>query len=54
MAKVRYLEEDNIRNSMVEELEFKRLFNAADDHLKPILLVAYDTGMRKSSILNLK
>lgn len=33
--------------------ECQRLVNAAEPHLKPILIVALNTGMRKSEILNL-
>lgn len=42
------------RPIVVEEKEFLKLYNAAPEHLKPILYVAYDTGMRKGEILKLK
>jgi integrase len=37
----------------VSEADFRKLLDAADDWLKPILIIAYDTGMRKAEILNL-
>lgn len=43
-GRVRYLASD----------EFQRLHNACADWLKPIVLVAYHTGMRKGNILSLK
>jgi len=39
---------------VLDESEFARLHAAADEWLKPILLVAFDTGMRLGEILNLK
>ncbi len=46
--------EDNTRDVWATEEEFARLLEKAEDELKPILLVAYDCGMRKSEILSLK
>jgi len=54
IAKVKMLREDNVRTRVIEEDEFDRLLAAAEPALKPILLVAYDTGLRKTSILKLK
>ena len=39
---------------VLTEDDFERLYNAASDSLKPILLVAVHTGMRRNEILNLK
>jgi integrase len=39
---------------VLSEGEFKLLYGAATRHLKPILLIAFCTGMRKGEILNLK
>lgn len=38
---------------MLSREEFDQLLAAAPTHLRPILLIAYHTGMRKSEILNL-
>ena len=35
-------------------LEFQKLYEAAPNHFKPILLCAYITGMRRGEIVNLK
>jgi integrase len=45
--------EHNERDRVLSDAEFQALMNAAPSHLKPILLTAYHTGMRKSEILNL-
>ncbi len=34
--------------------EFQRLYQVATEHLKPILLTAISTGMRRGEVLNLK
>jgi len=46
--------EDNARDVWIDEGEFERLHEKAEPELKPILLVAYDTGMRKGEILGLR
>ena len=38
---------------MLNEQEFERLFEASGESLKPLLLVAFDTGMRLREILDL-
>ena len=45
---------DKVRQRAVDEAEFQRLVDAADRRFKPILIVAYDTGMRRSEVLKLK
>lgn len=45
--------ENNIRDRVLSREEFDRLIGVAPLHLKPILLTAYHTGMRKGEILNL-
>jgi len=44
---------DNERDRVLSPEEWDSLFKAAADHLKPILLVAYQLGMRQGEILNL-
>ena len=40
--------------TVLDEEGFGRLFAAAEEALRPILLVAFDTGMRKAEILKLR
>lgn len=54
IAGVKLLNTDNVRTSVISEADFARLHSHADDWLKPILVVAYDTGMRRSEIMNLR
>lgn len=54
IASVRGLNKSNIRRVVIQQDAFDRLHGAADEHLKPILLLAYTTGMRKGEILNLR
>ncbi len=39
---------------VLSEEEFQRLFNSATPHLRPILLTAVSTGMRRGEVLNLR
>ena len=43
-----------MRRTVLDEEGFQRLFAAAEEALRPILLVAFDTGMRKAEILRLR
>jgi len=52
--KVKLFKENNIRVRYLEKEEIRKLINNATAHLKPILIVALNTGMRKGEILNLK
>ena len=47
------LKEDNVRDSVLSDDEFIRLLAASPVHLKPIIKMAYYTGMRQGEILNL-
>jgi integrase len=47
------LQEDNVREGFLEPDEYQALLGALPEHLKPILKVAYHTGMRKSEILSM-
>ena len=50
---VKFEKENNKRDRFLTEDEYQRLLGKAPFYLKPILMVAYHTGMRKSEILNL-
>jgi integrase len=54
IASVKLLGRGNIRRVVVPEDAFERVLAKADPHLRPILLVAYTTGMRRGEILNLR
>ena len=48
---VKNLPENNVRERVLSTLDFERLLEACEQHLRPIVLLAYFTGMRKSEIL---
>lgn len=52
--KVKLLRERNTRLRYLEEKEIRRLHDACAEHLKPIVTVALNMGMRKEEILSLK
>jgi integrase len=54
IAKVKLLNKPNVRRVTIDEATFSKLYEVADPALKPIILTAYDTGMRKGEILNLR
>ena len=54
LSGVRLLRQPNTRLAVIGEDEFGKLVAAADPPLRPILLVAFDTGMRKREILDLR
>jgi integrase len=54
IGNVKRLPENNIRQRILTLDEFKALLNASDDHLKPIVQIAYHMGMRKDEIVGLK
>jgi len=51
---VERLQEHNVRDHVLSLEEFQRLLDAAPNYLRPILLLAHDTGMRRGEILNLR
>lgn len=53
LSKVKLLQENNKRLRYLTKEECGELINASEGHLKPILITALNTGMRKSEILNL-
>jgi integrase len=54
VRKVKLLSENNRRLRYLSKQECQELINSCDAHLKPIVITALNTGMRKSEILNLK
>ncbi len=54
VRQVQKLKEDNQRLRYLEEAEIKKLIEACQACIKPIVIVAANTGMRKGEMLNLK
>src|SRR3989338_5547161 len=54
VRKVKLFRENNTRIRYLEKEEIQRLIDNCAPHLKPIVTIAVNTGMRKSEILNLK
>ncbi len=54
IRKVKPLRDDSKRLRYLSKEECQSLVNACDTHLKPIVVTALNTGMRKGEILNLK
>ena len=54
IASVPLLHVNNTRSSTLTSEKFDKLYAAAEAELRPILLTAFDTGMRKEEILNLR
>ena len=53
-AKVKKLKENNTRERILNAAEARRLIECAGPELQPILIIALNTGMRKSEILSLR
>jgi integrase len=53
VSSVKFLDEHNILDRVLTAEEFRRMVNLSPDYLKPIVLCAYYTGMRKAEILGL-
>lgn len=53
VSQVRKLPENNVRMKVLSQDDFESLLAACPDHLRPIVLMAYYTGMRRSEIVYL-
>jgi integrase len=53
IGKAKFLEENNRRLRYLSKEECQTLINACDSHLRPIVICALHTGMRKGEILGL-
>ncbi len=54
IRKVKLLPENNRRLRYLSSEECQKLIDSCDEHLKPIVITALNTGMRKEEILGLK
>jgi len=54
IAKVKKFREPNSQERILTESEAKRLIEASGPELRPVLIIALNTGMRKGEILSLK
>ncbi len=50
---LKMLKENNERDRVLSEEEYRRLLAACPEHLKPVVKLAYHTGMRQGEILGL-
>src|SRR5258708_23449324 len=53
-SRAKLLRKPNVRTTVIDEEIFRRLSDVCDPALRPILTVAFDTGMRKREILDLR
>jgi hypothetical protein len=54
LARCRLLRRPNVRKRSLGEADFVRLCAKAEPFLRPILILAYDTGMRLREVLDLR
>jgi integrase len=52
LQRAKFLRVPNVRRSAVDEELFQRLLDACDSDLKAIVLIGFDTGMRKREVLD--
>lgn len=50
---VKFLKENNKRDRVLSKDEYERLLEISSGHLKPILICAYETGMRSGEIFSI-
>jgi integrase len=54
IADVKLLGRANTRKSVVDDRGFDALYGAAAEHLRPVIVTAYDTGCRLNELLGLR
>jgi integrase len=54
VALVKMLTEDNVRDVVLTDEEFDRLMDATPDHVKLIVLMGWETGMRRGEVEDLQ
>jgi integrase len=54
VAGIPFLRKPNVREVVVDEADFERLLAAADEPLRTVALVSFDTGLRKGEVLRLR
>ena len=54
LKSLKLLKDEGRRDVIISEAEFQSVWGKADKHLRPIILLAFDTGMRKEECLGLK
>jgi integrase len=54
LAQVKLQHKPNVRSRVLSDAQFARLFEASEEALRPILRIAFDTGMRLREILDLR
>ncbi len=54
IRKVKLLEENNRRLRFLSQAECQKLIEACDNHVRPIVVTAVNTGLRKGEVLGLK
>jgi integrase len=54
VTKVKFLREANHKLRYLEKDEIKRLIDTCEDFIRPLIIVAVNTGLRKAELFNLK